>query len=131
VGGVADKEADTVRNADIISQRLYFTVRSLSSHISNVFFFLGLHSTCLCFSSYPLASDVGKTHMFAPTKVHATGSKDGHMGFEGGTLFPRTAEDVLYPTITRAVSDVTRHNCTQCSFASCLTSAQLTNQLTN
>jgi hypothetical protein len=47
VGGVADKEAYTVHTINIISQRLYFVARCLSSYVRNV----SLHSTCVCFPS--------------------------------------------------------------------------------
>jgi hypothetical protein len=66
IRGAADKEAYTVHIINIISQRQYLAARCLISNVGNVF---GLHSI-LFFSFYPQASDVGKTHRFAPTTEH-------------------------------------------------------------
>jgi hypothetical protein len=59
---VADKGVYTAHATDIISQRQYFVARSLISSFGNVF-------RMLLFSFYPQATDVGKTHRFAPTTV--------------------------------------------------------------
>jgi hypothetical protein len=66
VGRVVDKEAYTVHTINIIFQRQYFVARCLISNVGNVF---GLHSILYAFSFYSQASDVGKTHRFAPTTV--------------------------------------------------------------
>jgi hypothetical protein len=82
VGGVADKEAYTVRTINIISQRQYLVSRCLISYVGNVF---GLYSTYMwSFSFYPQASNVGKTHRFAPTTV--PGWFETGTGFDVGIL---------------------------------------------
>jgi hypothetical protein len=56
VGGAADKEADTVRIINIISQLQYFVARRFAWYKR-------------LFSFHPQASDVGETHSLVPTTV--------------------------------------------------------------